>query len=165
MTIDKNNSEYNSSRDQKNATAGRGVADLSPANLSPVTKPWYRELTSYHWFVFIMAAMSWILDCMDQQIFILARNDALKSLLPKDTTTDIVKDYGGMATSIFMIGWATGGMIFGSIGDRIGRAKTLTLTVLLYSLCTGLSNRLHDLSFYHGIGCWWSFWFSGRLGG
>ncbi len=86
-----------------------------------------------------MAAMSWVLDCMDQQIFILARNDALKSLLPKDTATEIVKDYGGMATSIFMIGWATGGMIFGSIGDRIGRAKTLTLTVLLYSLCTGLS--------------------------
>lgn len=106
---------------------------------SSATRPWYRELTSYHWFVFIMAAMSWVLDCMDQQIFILARNDALKSLLPKDTATEIVKDYGGMATSIFMIGWATGGMIFGSIGDRIGRAKTLTLTVLLYSLCTGLS--------------------------
>lgn len=101
--------------------------------------PWWKYLTGYHWFVFIMAAMSWILDCMDQQIFILARNDALKSLLPPDTTTTVVKDYGGMATSIFMIGWATGGMIFGSIGDRIGRAKTLTITVLLYSLCTGLS--------------------------
>jgi MFS family permease len=112
---------------------------MTDHSVSPALRPWYRELTSYHWFVFIMAAMSWILDCMDQQIFILARNDALKSLLPENTTTDIVKDYGGMATSIFMIGWATGGMIFGSIGDRIGRAKTLTITVLLYSLCTGMS--------------------------
>jgi MFS family permease len=36
-------------------------------------------------------------------------------------------------------GWATGGLIFGAVGDRIGRAKTLTITVLIYSLCTGLS--------------------------
>jgi MFS family permease len=36
-------------------------------------------------------------------------------------------------------GWATGGLIFGSVGDRIGRARTLTLTVLMYSVFTGLS--------------------------
>ncbi len=101
--------------------------------------PWWKLLTKYHWFVFSMAAMAWILDCMDQQIFILARNDALKSLLPEGTSTTKVKELGGTATSIFMIGWATGGMFFGSIGDRIGRAKTLTMTVLLYSVCTGLS--------------------------
>ncbi len=49
------------------------------------------------------------------------------------------KAYGGYATAIFVAGWATGGLIFGSVGDRIGRAKTLTITVLLYSLFTGLS--------------------------
>jgi hypothetical protein len=48
-------------------------------------------------------------------------------------------EYGGYATAIFVAGWATGGLIFGAIGDRIGRARTLTLTVLLYSVFTGLS--------------------------
>ena len=97
---------------------------------------WWNYLTKYHWFVFAMAALSWLFDCLDQQIFILFRDSALTSLLPQGTD---VKAYGGYATSIFVAGWATGGLIFGSVGDRIGRAKTLTITVLLYSLFTGLS--------------------------
>jgi MFS family permease len=48
-------------------------------------------------------------------------------------------EYGGYATAIFVAGWATGGLIFGAIGDRIGRARTLTVTVLMYSVFTGLS--------------------------
>ena len=107
-------------------------------------KMWWQGLTSYHWFVFIAASLAWLFDCLDQQIFILSRENALANLLPKDAdgvaaASTVVKKYGGFATSIFMIGWATGGLIFGSVGDRIGRAKTLTLTVLIYSVCTGLS--------------------------
>ncbi|SKA81920.1 Predicted arabinose efflux permease, MFS family [Prosthecobacter debontii] len=98
--------------------------------------PWYKHLTSYHWFVFIVASLAWLFDCLDQQLFLLARNSAMKALLPEGS--DAIK-YGGYATSIFVAGWATGGLIFGSVGDRIGRAKTLTLTVLIYSVCTGLS--------------------------
>ncbi len=98
--------------------------------------PWYKHLTPYHWFVFIVASLAWLFDCLDQQLFLLARNSAMKALLPPDM--DPIK-YGGYATSIFVAGWATGGLIFGSVGDRIGRAKTLTLTVLIYSVCTGLS--------------------------
>ncbi|MGN6136877.1 MAG: MFS transporter [Aureliella sp.] len=98
---------------------------------------WWRYMESYHWFVFVMAALAWMFDCFDQQIFILFRNDALSQLhLPEGAN---VNAYGGYATSIFVAGWATGGLIFGSVGDRIGRAKTLTITVLLYSLFTGLS--------------------------
>ena len=108
---------------------------MSTATLDP-NAPWYKQLTSYHWFVFIVASLAWLFDCLDQQLFLLARNSAMKSLLPPDM--DPIK-YGGYATSIFVAGWATGGLIFGSVGDRIGRAKTLTLTVLIYSVCTGLS--------------------------
>src|SRR5207244_2023294 len=39
----------------------------------------------------------------------------------------------------FLIGWATGGLFFGVLGDRIGRVKTMMLTILLYSFFTGLS--------------------------
>ncbi len=100
---------------------------------------WWRDLTPYHWFVFSMASLAWLFDCLDQQIFILVRKEALRFLLPPSMDGSEVQAYSGYATSIFMIGWATGGMIFGSVGDRFGRAKTLTLTVLLYSFCTGLS--------------------------
>jgi MFS family permease len=98
--------------------------------------PWWKNLTGYHWFVFIMASMAWVFDCLDQQIFILARNSAMTNLLPKGWDANL---YGGYATSIFIAGWATGGLIFGAVGDRIGRARTLTLTVLMYSIFTGLS--------------------------
>jgi MFS family permease len=97
---------------------------------------WWSHMTRYHWFVFVMAALAWLFDCLDQQIFILFREDALRALLPEGQD---VKTFGGYATSIFVAGWATGGLIFGSVGDRIGRARTLTLTVFLYSVFTGLS--------------------------
>ena len=34
--------------------------------------PWYRELTRYHWFVLVVAALGWLFDTMDQQLFNLA---------------------------------------------------------------------------------------------
>lgn len=107
-----------------------------PASPENVNLPWYKQLTSYHWFVFSMACLAWLFDCLDQQLFLLARGSAMKALLPPGM--DPI-EYGGYATSIFVAGWATGGLIFGSVGDRIGRAKTLTMTVLIYSVCTGLS--------------------------
>jgi MFS family permease len=106
--------------------------EINPSALSP----WWRQLNRYHWFVFLVASLAWLFDCLDQQLFLLARNGAMKALLPSGMD---VKLYGGYATTIFVAGWATGGLIFGAVGDRIGRAKTLAFTVLLYSICTGLS--------------------------
>jgi MFS family permease len=98
---------------------------------------WYRLLTGYHWFVLLVASLGWMFDCLDQQLFILARPFAMKELLA-GTGLDPTQ-WGTIATSVFMIGWATGGLAFGVLGDRIGRARTMLLTILLYSLCTGLS--------------------------
>ena len=52
---------------------------------------------------------------------------------------ELVAAYSGYATSIFLMGWASGGLAFGILGDRIGRAKTMLWTILIYSFCTGLS--------------------------
>jgi MFS family permease len=105
--------------------------------------PWYRELNRYHWFVLIVAALGWLFDCLDQQLFLLARGPAMRELLtlPSGTRPDeaTVRSYSTYATSIFLIGWATGGLAFGILGDRIGRAKTMLWTILIYSLFTGLS--------------------------
>ena len=48
-------------------------------------------------------------------------------------------EFAPYTTSFFLVGWAVGGLIFGSLGDRYGRARMLTVTLLLYSVCTGLS--------------------------
>ncbi len=103
------------------------------------TTPWWKLLSRYHWFVFVIASLAWMFDCLDQQLFILARSNAIQTLLGVSADPAKVKEYGGYATAIFVAGWATGGLIFGSVGDRIGRARTLSITVLLYSVFTGLS--------------------------
>jgi len=100
---------------------------------------WYKELTRYHWFVLIVAALGWLFDCLDQQLFTLARPTAMRDLLNVPAGDPLIGEWGGYATSIFIIGWATGGLIFGSLGDKIGRAKTMVITILIYSACTGLS--------------------------
>jgi MFS family permease len=113
--------------------------------------PWYRELTRYHWFVLIVCSLGWLFDTMDQQLFNLARRPAISELLGGHASSGDVADYAGYATMIFMIGWASGGVIFGILGDRIGRAKTMMLTILFYSLFTGLSvlsKNVWDFSVY-----------------
>ena len=44
---------------------------------------WYRELSSYHWFVVIVASVGWMFDTMAQHLFNLARKPALTELLAK----------------------------------------------------------------------------------
>jgi MFS family permease len=115
---------------------------------------WWTHLNRYHWFVFSMASLAWLFDCLDQQLFIIARTPAIASLLPPGTASDVLKEWGGLTTAIFIAGWASGGLIFGAIGDRVGRAKTLAITVLLYSVCTGLSalsRGVIDFSIYRFI--------------
>ena len=111
-----------------------------------ITKPprsgWsnLRDLTRYQRFVFVVAAVAWMADCLDQQLFNLARVMSLTDLTGGSAADpDTVKLWATRATSIFLIGWATGGLVFGMYGDRIGRVRTLTYTILLYSIFTGLS--------------------------
>ncbi|HBB75692.1 MAG TPA: MFS transporter [Planctomycetaceae bacterium] len=111
-------------------------------------------MNRYHWFVLIVAALGWLFDCLDQQLFNLARKPAMESLLASAGAAadpKAVDFYGGLSTCIFLAGWATGGLIFGVIGDRFGRAKTMMITILIYSLCTGLSALswgFWDFAFY-----------------
>jgi MFS family permease len=116
---------------------------LPAAKISEVA--WYKTLNGYHWFVLVVCALGWLFDCLDQQLFNLARNPAVRELLGAGATAAVIDRNSGFVTSIFIVGWATGGLIFGILGDRIGRAKTMLLTILIYSLCTGLSALSWDL--------------------
>ncbi len=105
--------------------------------------PWYRTLNRAQWFVFAMASLAWLFDCFDQQIFVIARGSAMKSLLAAGQ--DPV-EFGTLATAIFVAGWALGGLIFGSLGDRYGRARMLAAAVFVYSFCTGLTAFSHNFA-------------------
>lgn len=131
-----------------------------PSDLTIATKPrtgWaaLRDLNGYHWFVFIVAALGWLADCLDQQLFNLVRRDAVIELLKvspaTDTGRELIAQWAGYSTAIFLIGWGTGGIVFGILGDRWGRVKTMLLTILLYSIFTGLSAlsvSVYDFAFY-----------------
>lgn len=99
----------------------------------------FEGVTFYHWLVVFIASCGWLFDCMDQRLFILAREPALKELLGSGVADAVAKSWGSWATATMMIGWATGGIIFGIMSDRWGRVKTIVVTLLIYSSFTGLS--------------------------
>ncbi len=111
---------------------------------SAANQPWHKLLTREHWFVFIVASLAWLFDCMDQQFFNLARDGAMEALTGKANAA-VNASY---SMSVFLVGWAVGGLTFGALGDKYGRARILAVCVLLYSLFTGLS------AFSHGF---WDF--------
>ncbi|MBN2581014.1 MAG: MFS transporter [Pirellulales bacterium] len=108
-------------------------------------RPWYKDFNRYHWFVLIVCTGGWMFDCFDQQLFNLARKTAITSLLGVEEGNPLVDQYSTIATSALLIGWATGGIIFGILGDRIGRAKTIVFTLLMYSVFSGLSGYSPNL--------------------
>jgi MFS family permease len=114
---------------------------------TPADGPWWRSLSRYHWFVLCVATLGWMFDCFDQQIFNIFRTPAMRALVAE---TDVIT-YGAYATTIFLVGWGTGGIAFGVLADLIGRARSMLVTILLYSLFTGLSAfsvGFWDFAFY-----------------
>ena len=105
------------------------VSDSSKTAVTP-GYVWYRDLTGYHWFVLAMASIGWMFDTMAQQLFNLARMPAIRELMGARRAPERWTQQAGYATMIFMIGWAIGGVFFGILGDRLGRAKTMMITIL-----------------------------------
>jgi predicted MFS family arabinose efflux permease len=100
----------------------------------------FEGVTAYHWLVVIIASCGWLFDCMDQRLFILGRESALRELLRNDPQgLASIRSHIGYATTAMILGWATGGIIFGMMSDRIGRVKTMVATLVIYSGFTGLS--------------------------
>jgi len=102
----------------------------------------------------------WALDGMDSFIYSLVLVPALTELLPRSgipATAGNVGYYGSLLFALFLIGWGVS-MMWGPIADRFGRVRTLTLTILCYSLFTLLCGAVTDiwqlaaLRFLAGIG-------------
>lgn len=109
--------------------------------------------------ILLVAWLGWVFDIMDTAIFNFAKAPMLTQML--GGTEQYVKlgpAIEGRIQSIFLLGWAIGGLIFGIMADRWGRMRTLTLTVLIYSVFTGLTalcktpDQVAFLRFLTGMG-------------
>jgi len=99
-----------------------------------------QPISARQWKSGIAAWLGWTFDGLDMHLYTLVAAPFVALLLGGLPTTDpAVGKYGSIVQGAFLLGWALGGGCFGLIGDRLGRARTLSLTVLTYALFTGLS--------------------------
>jgi MFS transporter, SHS family, sialic acid transporter len=90
------------------------------------------------WLNLSVAWLGWLFDGMEMGLYSLIAMPALKELLHTQDNT-IIGPYVGVMFALFLLGASVGGYIFGRLGDKIGRVKTMVLTVVTYSLFTALS--------------------------
>jgi len=92
------------------------------------------------WMVLAAAFLGWMFDGMEMGIFPLVARPALQDMQAAFGVGDegFVQRWMGIVTALFLLGAAGGGLVFGWLGDRIGRVKAMTWSILCYSLFTGL---------------------------
>jgi MFS family permease len=98
------------------------------------------DMTGYQWTVLLAAWLGWGFDVFDGLLFNYVAPNCVPALLHLTPGTAAAKaatlQWTGVLTSLLLVGWAVGGIIFGRVADRIGRTRTLLLTMLLYALGT-----------------------------
>lgn len=106
-------------------------------------------LTGKQWKALVAAWLGWAFDGLDGFLYIMVAGPFVTQLVARehglsvsgaaDTLGDEIRTKSAIIQALFLVGWALGGVIFGRLGDRIGRSRTLSYTVLTYACFTGLS--------------------------
>ncbi|MFN4257659.1 MAG: MFS transporter [Gemmataceae bacterium] len=89
------------------------------------------------WMALSAALLGWMFDGLEMGLFPLVARPALQNLLPGMGEAEIGK-WISVTIATFLVGAATGGVLFGWLGDRIGRVRAMMLSVLTYAIFTGL---------------------------
>jgi len=117
-----------------------------------------RGFTRYQWLVFFVVWAGWSLDATDFGLFSLVLRPALTELLGGQPTIADIGRVGGILSTVGLLGWSLGGFLFGIIADYIGRVRALALSILIYSVFTGLQGLSHSplelgiYRFFAGVG-------------
>ena len=107
--------------------------EAQPAPAAPLTRNQIRG--------FWASWGGWTLDGMDSFIYALVLVPSLRDLLPRSgiaATKGNIGIYGGLLFALFLIGWGLA-FLWGPVGDKFGRVRTLMLTIVWYSVFTFLS--------------------------
>jgi MFS transporter, SHS family, sialic acid transporter len=89
------------------------------------------------WMCLIAAFLGWMFDGMEMGIFPLVARPALQDLLGASGDA-LIGTWMSYVTALFLVGAALGGLVFGWLGDRVGRVRAMTASILCYSIFTGL---------------------------
>ena len=107
---------------------------------------WYHGVTRYQWLVLIVASLGWIFDAFEGQIYNITRGDMLPDLLVRanpgaapEVIRALAQAWGERFLGIFLIGGTLGGWIFSSLADKWGRKPVMALTILCYSIFSGIT--------------------------
>jgi len=105
-----------------------------------VTAPGRSAPTRAQWLVLAAAFLGWMFDGLEMGIFPLVARPALQSMIPPSAAgqDQFVGLWMGYITALFLVGAALGGLAFGWLGDRLGRVRAMALSILTYSIFTGL---------------------------
>ena len=123
---------------------------MQPAPSAPAR--WYEGVTRYQWLVLIVASLGWVFDAFEGQLYNITRGDMLPDLLrashpglAPEAMDALSRAWGERFLGIFLIGGTLGGWIFSSLADRWGRKPVMALTILFYSIFSGLTGFATEL--------------------
>ncbi|MCC6489390.1 MAG: MFS transporter [Candidatus Hydrogenedentes bacterium] len=94
-----------------------------------------------HYLTLLAAFLGWMFDGFEMGLFPIVARPALLDMASASAIENpeaFVGWWMGIITALFLIGAALGGWILGWLGDKIGRVRALSLSILLYSLFTGM---------------------------
>src|SRR5947207_1959538 len=85
-----------------------------------------RDLSPTQWRAGVAAWLGWLFDGLDGYLYVLVAGPFVAQLLGATSRTDPrIARYGAIIQATFLVGWALGGLVFGRLGDRFGRSRTL----------------------------------------
>src|SRR3954451_2303679 len=100
------------------------------------------DMNFYQWTVIFAAWLGWGFDVFDGLLFNYVAPNCVPTLLHLAAGSPEAKAatlrWTGLLTSLLLVGWAAGGVLFGQVADRLGRTRTLLLTMLMYAAGTAL---------------------------
>jgi MFS family permease len=107
---------------------------------SPAARRRVLDMDGYQWIVLLAAWLGWGFDAFDSLLFNFVAPNCVPTLLHLPIGSPAAKtatlQWTGILTSLLLLGWAAGGVLFGQVADRLGRTRTLLLTMLVYALGT-----------------------------
>jgi len=98
--------------------------------MNPV--PWYKTATRTQWKTLVAAQLGWLLDSMDVMLYAFA-------LTTIRTEFGLTSASAGAVASVTLVASGLGGILFGVVADRWGRARALIFSILTYSVFTALT--------------------------
>lgn len=108
------------------------------------------RIQRHHWKALAAAWLGWAFDGLDGYLYVMVAMPFVRRLVASEHGVGVgavasdkalsaeVVSRAAIIQAFFLVGWAVGGAFFGRVGDRLGRSRTLTLTILTYACFTGL---------------------------